>query len=82
VWQEHTAGVVTSRARQTPPGARSNRGALFGFGSKDGRPVRVARVDRLRRVATPVLDEWASPCGGQLPRGTEPGLRPAPAGTS
>ena len=73
VRQERTALPATAAARQTPPGARPNRG---------GTNLRVqgcfrltARVGRAKPPATEVPDEWSSSARSKGQARTEPGLQ-------
>ena len=58
VGQEPTARPATEAARQTPPGARPNRGGMPGNRQRRFRVA--ARVGRTRRSATGVPEEWPS----------------------
>ena len=63
--KERTALAATQAARQTPPGARPNRGGTPGNRQRCFRVA--ARVGRARRSATGVPEEWPSPARGQNP---------------
>ena len=62
---------ATGAARQTPPGARSDR-----MRPRAARPS--IRVDRTRRPATVVADGWSPPPLDSSRGGTEPGLQADP----
>src|SRR5437660_1905032 len=72
VGQEPTARPATEAARQTPPGARPNRGGTPGNRQRCFRVV--ARVGRARRSVTDVPEEWPSPASR---RGQNPAYRPS-----
>src|SRR4051794_6332280 len=67
---------VTGTARQTPPGARSRRGACSSRErSRAARPS--SRVDRTRSSATAALDGWSPTAAPRGARGQNPAYRPA-----
>ena len=70
VRQERTAGLATGAARQTPPGARPNRGGIWAWFRL------VARVGCLRGGATRPLEEW-SPSHAFERDGQNPAYRPS-----
>jgi len=66
-------GLATGAARQTPPGARPNRGGMKAKVFSEGTSLQVrfqtaARVGCTRRAATRVPDEWPSRGGNPAHR--------------